>query len=168
MLVAILHAVHFFARHGVCGNELDVGAKHVLNIVHDAALYAGHVGKHGARLQELLVLGNPLLEHGGVQAEHHCIGVGNNGRLNGGISFVDDAIFQGVINGLLVDVDGCHVKTQALECPRVAAANQAQAHNEYAFFANPLHVHPPNKDQRPAASGVRNNRGSSCPRLAHR
>ena len=138
-LVAVLHAVAFLAGHGVRGDEFHVGTQHVLNVVHDAALHARHVGDEDARLEQVLVFGHPLLEHVRVQREDDGIGLAHQLFAHLRRAFVHDAVFERVFDSLRIGVDGHDVIPQPLERTGIAAADEPEAHDEHVVAVYPFH-----------------------------
>ena len=81
----------------------------------------------------MLVLFDPLHKHVGIEGKHHQIRLPDEVGVGLRRALVDDVLFQGIVNGALLQRDGTDVKTESLEHTGVTAAQQTQAHDEYIF-----------------------------------
>ena len=129
-LGGVLHAGGLTARHGVAGNELHARPAHGLNGLHQTGLYARHIGKDAALLQQVAVGPEPLDQGRGVQTKDDMIGLTHQILKIVGLAAGDIAVVEGILQMALAAVDAVHMEPGPAQLQGVLAAQQAQAHNE--------------------------------------
>ena len=125
------------ARHRVRGDELAVLTQEILDLAHDAAFHACHVGDDRTAFKKPLFFTHPLQERRWIQTGDDHVCRADHLRIRSRTALIDDMMLVRIANGVLVDIDCIGENALLGKTLGVAAADHAKSHDQYVgIFIN--------------------------------
>ena len=138
-VVRVLDPADLTAGHRMGRDVFYILPEHILDLIDDAAFHTGHIRDQEAVFKEKLMLPDPFLKNLRIQGKDHHVRLADRRLVRISISFVNDPVFDGIIDRFLSAVDRFHLEPQSLKPLCQASAHQAQAYDQNVIIADPVH-----------------------------